>query len=215
MVTTRSARSQAAVEVNGASTAETTPASTKSRARTVSTPSSSSKPEKHHDSKEHHIGHQYEFFGPHGPALLVLALPIVVYGLFFGCNRSAGCLQLFPTLSLPGWPQGAQLYSNEATLVFLGWFFGLLALHLLVDGKRVAGVVLPNGARLTYKLNGKTSRSMQSNTHSFQTTSTLSSPQPSPCSSSPTAAACTLGSTQGSSTLAGWQTTTWSSSPPV
>jgi hypothetical protein len=95
----------------------------------------------------------------------VLALPIVVYGLFFGCNRSAGCLQLFPTLSLPVWPQSAQLYSTEATLVFLGWFFGLLALHLLVDGKRVQGVVLPDGSRLTYKLNGGTtsSWSMQSN----------------------------------------------------
>jgi len=35
----------------------------------------------------------------------------------------------------------------------LGWFFSLVALHLLLPGKRVQGVVLPDGSKLTYKLN--------------------------------------------------------------
>lgn len=95
----------------------------------------------------------FEFFGPHGPAVLVLALPVVVYGLVYSCN-SAGCLQLRPTLRLPGWAPGTQFYTHEAMAVYLAWFLGLTALHLLLPGRRVQGVVLPDGSRLTYKLNG-------------------------------------------------------------
>jgi len=39
-------------------------------------------------------------------------------------------------------------------MVFVGWFGGLAALHLILPGKMVQGVPLPNGSRLTYKLNG-------------------------------------------------------------
>lgn len=98
--------------------------------------------------------HEYEFFGPHGPALLVLTLPSVVYSLYFYCN-SEGCLQLYPEFKVPGFPKDAQLFTTEAMLVFLGWFFGLVALHLVLPGKRAQGVVLPNGKRLTYKFNGE------------------------------------------------------------
>lgn len=40
-------------------------------------------------------------------------------------------------------------------LVFLGWFGGLATLHLILPGKKVQGTPLPDGTRLTYKLNGE------------------------------------------------------------
>ncbi|GFR49051.1 hypothetical protein Agub_g11077 [Astrephomene gubernaculifera] len=94
----------------------------------------------------------FEFFGPHGPAILMLALPAVVYGLVIGCNKES-CLQLWPEFRLPSPPSGLRLYTHEAFLAFLGWFFGLVALHLLLPGQNVQGVLLSNGKRLTYKLN--------------------------------------------------------------
>lgn len=97
--------------------------------------------------------HDFEFFGPHGPALLLFALPAVVLGLVFACNGD-GCLSLYPTLSVPGFPAGARLFSWEALAAFSAWFGAVLLLHLVLPGRRAEGVVLPNGGRLTYKLNG-------------------------------------------------------------
>ncbi len=105
---------------------------------------------------------EYEFFGPHGPFLLIFVLPLTVYGLYFGCNAT-GCLKVWPTFSVPGFPAGAQLFTTEALGVFLAWFFGVVALHLVLPGQRAQGVVLPDGSRLTYKLNGA------SHTHIRQT----------------------------------------------
>eukprot|EP00199_Chlamydomonas_sp_CCMP681_P000824 CAMPEP_0119109460 /NCGR_PEP_ID=MMETSP1180-20130426/17922_1 /TAXON_ID=3052 ORGANISM="Chlamydomonas cf sp, Strain CCMP681" /NCGR_SAMPLE_ID=MMETSP1180 /ASSEMBLY_ACC=CAM_ASM_000741 /LENGTH=456 /DNA_ID=CAMNT_0007095217 /DNA_START=166 /DNA_END=1536 /DNA_ORIENTATION=+ len=99
--------------------------------------------------------HEYEFFGPHGPALLILVLPTVVYGLYATCN-AGGCLQLYPSLVLPGFPAGAPLISWQAVAVVASWFLGLVLLHLVLPGQRVQGVLLPNGQRLTYKLNAFT-----------------------------------------------------------
>ncbi|KXZ54584.1 hypothetical protein GPECTOR_4g649 [Gonium pectorale] len=96
--------------------------------------------------------HHYEFFGPHGPAILVFVLPLVCYGLIIGCNKDS-CLQLWPDFRLPELPSSLRLYTHEATLAYLAWFFGLALLHLLLPGQRVEGVLLPNGKRLTYKLN--------------------------------------------------------------
>ncbi|PNH01089.1 Lamin-B receptor, partial [Tetrabaena socialis] len=98
-------------------------------------------------SKQH-----FEFFGPHGPAVLVFALPAVCYGLIHACNKDT-CLQLWPELQLPSLSPSIRLYSREALLVYLAWFFGLALLHLLLPGQRAQGVVLPDGKRLTYKLN--------------------------------------------------------------
>ncbi|KAF5843005.1 sterol reductase, partial [Dunaliella salina] len=98
-----------------------------------------------------------EFFGPHGPALLILVLPAVVYGLFLACNQ-ADCLSVWPTLHIPSslkaLPESLTLFSWEAMGVFGAWFGGLALLHLILPGKRVQGAPLPDGSRLTYKLNG-------------------------------------------------------------
>jgi lamin-B receptor len=110
--------------------------------------------------KQHQSSHfEYEFFGPYGPALLVLALPCVVLGLVSACN-SEGCLQLSLSLSdilpsIPGFPSDQPLYSHEAMAAVVGWFCAVLLLHVVLPGDTAQGVLLPSGRRLTYKLNGK------------------------------------------------------------
>lgn len=106
--------------------------------------------------------HEFEFFGPHVPLLLVVTLPLVLYGLIYGCNAS-GCFRLYPLpISWgPGFPSLgsssssllSSLFSMDALLVYLGWFFGLAALHLVLPGRIAQGTVLPDGSRLNYKLN--------------------------------------------------------------
>ncbi|GLC33514.1 hypothetical protein PLESTB_000083300 [Pleodorina starrii] len=96
--------------------------------------------------------HHFEFFGPHGPALLVFVLPAVCYALILGCNKDS-CLQLWPELKLPSLQSNIQWYSKEAIVAYLAWFLGLALLHVLLPGQRAEGVVLPDGKRLTYKLN--------------------------------------------------------------
>ena len=63
----------------------------------------------------------------------------------------------FPaTRWVSGLPGGlAALYSTEAVLAYLAWFFGLVALHLVLPGRTAEGTVLPDGSRLKYKLNGE------------------------------------------------------------
>lgn len=104
--------------------------------------------------KEHHDSHEFEFCGPWGPVLLVFVLPLVCYGLYFGCNAHA-CLQIMPSLFIPASLPPAAFYSHTAMLVFTSIFCGVLALHIILPGKKVQGVVLPDGSRLTYKLNGR------------------------------------------------------------
>jgi hypothetical protein len=100
--------------------------------------------------------HNFEFFGPHGPAVLVLVLPAVCFALILGCNMHS-CLQLWPELKLPSLQVNMQWYTQEALLGFLVWFFGVALLHVVLPGQRAEGVLLPDGKRLVYKLNGKQS----------------------------------------------------------
>jgi hypothetical protein len=95
----------------------------------------------------------YEFFGPHGTALLLVAMPLVVLSLPFACNVS-GCMTLLPKFWVPGFPPGTRLYTHEGLAAVAGWFALVLLLHALLPGERAAGVALPDGSRLTYKLNG-------------------------------------------------------------
>lgn len=100
---------------------------------------------------------EYEFFGPYGPALLVLALPCVVLGLVYACN-SEGCLQLSQLSAIPGFPSDQPVYSHEAMAAVVAWFALVLLLHVLLPGDQAQGVLLPTGRRLTYKLNGEQQR---------------------------------------------------------
>lgn len=96
--------------------------------------------------------------GPYGPAVIILALPLVVIGLVYACNES-GCLQLWPSIWVPGFPPGAALYTHEAMAAVLGWFSLVLLLHKLLPGQVAQGAPLPvpGHPRLEYKLNGEQS----------------------------------------------------------
>ena len=97
---------------------------------------------------------EFEFFGPYlGPLGIMLGLPAVCYALVYACNAS-GCMHLAPRFGIPGWPPGQRFFTWQALGVYVGWFAFQAALHLLLPGQRRQGVVLPNGSRLTYKLNG-------------------------------------------------------------
>ena len=95
----------------------------------------------------------YEFFGPYlGPIGIILGLPLVCYGLVYACNAD-GCMHLSP-FSIPGFPADQKFFTWEATGVFLGWMALQTALHLILPGRKVQGVQLSDGTKLTYKLNG-------------------------------------------------------------
>ena len=97
--------------------------------------------------------HEYEFMGPVvGPVAIMALLPLVCYGLVYICNAD-GCLNM--SLSIPGFARHSQLISTQGTLAILGWMAFQTLLHLLLPGQRVQGVLLANGRRLTYKLNGE------------------------------------------------------------
>ena len=95
----------------------------------------------------------YEFLGPYlGPIGIILGLPLVCYGLVYACNAD-GCMHLSP-FSIPGFPADQKFFTWEATGVFLGWMALQTALHLILPGRKVQGVQLSDGTKLTYKLNG-------------------------------------------------------------
>ena len=95
-----------------------------------------------------------QFFGPHlGPLGIMLGLPAVCYALVYACNAS-GCMHLAPKFSIPGFPPGQRLFSWQALGVYVAWLVAQVLLHLLLPGQRRQGVVLADGSRLTYKLNG-------------------------------------------------------------
>ena len=106
-----------------------------------------------HSSSLNHTD-EYEFFGPHVPFLLLFVLPAVLYALIFACN-SNGCVSLYPMpiKPAPGFPSGSHIFSWEALAAYVGWFFGLVALHLILPGTLAQGTVLKDGSRLQYKLN--------------------------------------------------------------
>lgn len=107
-----------------------------------------------HPSSSQADHEEYEFFGPHGPFLLIFLLPAVLYALIYACNKD-GCFSLYPlpVKTAPGFPSGSRLFSWEATAAYFGWFFGLVALHLILPGTVAQGSVLKDGRRLNYKLN--------------------------------------------------------------
>ncbi|KAI3438180.1 hypothetical protein D9Q98_000617 [Chlorella vulgaris] len=104
--------------------------------------------------KGHLSGPEFEFFGPYlGPLAIMLGLPLVCYGLVYACN-SSGCMHLAPKFSIPGFPPAHRLFTWQALGVYVAWFVAQALLHLLLPGQRRQGVALPDGSRLTYKLNG-------------------------------------------------------------
>jgi len=104
----------------------------------------------------------WEFGGPTlGPLVVMLSLPVVCYLLYFSCNATKGCLALtrsdrFFLFSLTYPEMGitsATLFTWDAMWIVLAYLAWILGLHVLLPGKHCQGATLPDGTRLTYKLN--------------------------------------------------------------
>ena len=101
---------------------------------------------------------QYEFNGPYlGPLGVMLGLPVCCYALVALCNGhscvSVGGLRDGSwSTSQMALPQ--PLATVDGLTAVLAWCAALVVLHLVLPGRRKQGSVLPDGTRLTYKLNG-------------------------------------------------------------
>eukprot|EP01006_Ploeotia_vitrea_P012373 TRINITY_DN32816_c0_g1_i1.p1 TRINITY_DN32816_c0_g1~~TRINITY_DN32816_c0_g1_i1.p1 ORF type:complete len:446 (+),score=203.50 TRINITY_DN32816_c0_g1_i1:42-1340(+) len=100
----------------------------------------------------------WEFFGPVGVSCMMVALPVVVYALYFLCNDQ-GCLELGVFGSRGVWWPAVDLAAVEwldrsAAVAAVGWFVWLVALYHVLPGKWVKGTETPDGERLDYKCNG-------------------------------------------------------------
>ena len=102
----------------------------------------------------------YEFGGPLGAAAIVLGLPAVIYLLYFLCNDKM-CLKNpmhfdWPAFfaSLRSGLSPSNLFSADATLIFLGWMAFHVLLERVLPGESIEGLKLPNGKSLKYIMSG-------------------------------------------------------------
>lgn len=97
---------------------------------------------------------EFEFGGPLGATAVMISLPLVIVGLYAGCGRNgcasglASAAAMFKSMQLP------QLWDWTAAAVVFGWTALHFALYVLLPGPRVEGVVLRDGSRLKYPING-------------------------------------------------------------
>jgi len=95
----------------------------------------------------------YEFGGPIGAFFTMLSLPVVVYGLYFGCNGTY-CANLENWQNFPIPSTLSELWDTEAFFVTIGWIGLHVALERFLPGEVAEGVKLKDGSRLKYPLNG-------------------------------------------------------------
>jgi len=97
---------------------------------------------------------EFEFGGPLGATAVMISLPLVIVGLYAGCGRNgcasglASAAAMFKSMQIP------QLWDWTAAAVVFGWTALHFALYVLLPGPRVEGVVLRDGSRLKYPING-------------------------------------------------------------
>ena len=112
------------------------------------------------------VSKHFEFGGPIGALFVTLSVPFFTYWLSLACTPTSGCppwpLNEFAQFHQNGWKgiiAGSAfwkgLWSNEAALVYLGWYGWCLACWAILPGKMVQGVILRNGQRITYPMNGQ------------------------------------------------------------
>jgi hypothetical protein len=101
----------------------------------------------------------YEFGGPLGAFACIICLPVVIYGLYFLCNDQI-CLQNPLEFDWKSWLDNYlptsinQLFSWEATYIYLGWMVFQVVLERILPGETVEGAVLPNNNKLQYTISG-------------------------------------------------------------
>ncbi|KAJ2725472.1 erg24, C-14 sterol reductase [Coemansia sp. Benny D115] len=99
-----------------------------------------------------------EFFGFPGAIGVMLGTTTVLYVWYFSCNAQDGC-QLPVTkgrwMHIITSALNYQAYWNPTALKYVSlWWCWLAALYFVLPGSRKQGVVLRNGERLTYPING-------------------------------------------------------------
>ena len=100
----------------------------------------------------------FEFGGPIGALGITFVLPLVCYFLVYACNED-GCVEVSKALGsggkiFPGFPKRMALFDAKGAVAALGWMAFTIIAHIVLPGTMKEGVVLPDGTRLTYKLNG-------------------------------------------------------------
>ncbi len=105
---------------------------------------------------------EYQFFGPPGALLVTICSPLIAYLLYFGCSEeNGGC----PPRSYAAWIPSiissiqrldwwASLWDTEATIIYLAWYIFCVVAWAVLPGDDFQGVVMRNGQRKTYKVNG-------------------------------------------------------------
>lgn len=100
---------------------------------------------------------QYEFGGPIGAVGIIFGLPLVIYALFFLCNKNicmnnplkfnwSGFLNSIPSLS--------DFFSFEAVYMYFAWMVFHIACERFLPGETVEGVLLDNNTKLKYTISG-------------------------------------------------------------
>jgi Delta14-sterol reductase len=104
----------------------------------------------------------YEFLGPPGALFITLAVPLTLYGLYFGCSeQSGGCpppnFSTYPdrislALSDPQWWKG--LWDTKATAIYFAWYAFCVVAWAILPGAEIEGSTMRNGQKKKYKING-------------------------------------------------------------
>lgn len=88
-------------------------------------------------------------------ALLILALPLLVYYMLFCISANGGALFLPRSMSdLTRMISRAAAPTAAAALIYGAWFLLQVLLQIYAPGKIVEGTPLEDGSRLKYKMNG-------------------------------------------------------------
>ena len=102
---------------------------------------------------------EYEFGGPIGALAVMFLLPVVIYGLFFLCNKDY-CLT-FENILLFDWnsfqqklPDMNGLLNERASYMFVGWIAFHILLERILPGEVAYGTQLRNGGTLSYCMSG-------------------------------------------------------------
>jgi ribosomal protein L12E/L44/L45/RPP1/RPP2 len=115
--------------------------------------------EENKDVKKKTHEFEYEFGGPLGALCTTLCLPIVIYALFFLCNKDY-CLTT-STMSefdfevfKKSLPNASEFLNDSAAYAILGWMFFHVLLERILPGEIAYGTELLTGNKLAYCLSG-------------------------------------------------------------
>ncbi|KAF8643242.1 hypothetical protein AX16_009131 [Volvariella volvacea WC 439] len=120
------------------------------------------KQDTHHDVAElNPRTTHYHFLGPPGATLIILAVPAIAYGLYFGCSeQTGGCpppditnahLKVLDTVqNIEFWKS---LWDPEAAKLYLAFYMFCVVSWFVLPGDWLEGSVLRDGTRQRYKIN--------------------------------------------------------------